>query len=161
MSGRCKGIEGDTKRWLEETAAGTPVRLGLVEGNAMLRGDWRAVQRAAGGAAIELDTHIDALRASISVEDRALATRAAEFVELARAALARLAKPGGDLRAAIIEMERAVYAAGAQDVRVRVGRRPGGAPTTLPNGPLVFGRADTRRAGRATSAVRGPTVNSI
>lgn len=131
-----KGIEADAGRWLEEIAAGARSRLGLVEGNAMLRGDWRAVQRVAGGAAIELDSQVDELRAASAGEDGAQAARAAEILAMAQAVLGRLATPGADLRAAVIEMERAAYAMGAQDVRVRVGRRAGGPPTTLPDVPL-------------------------
>jgi Xaa-Pro aminopeptidase len=133
-----RGIEGDAKRWRDETAGGAVPRVGLVEGAGMLYGDWQAVQRAAGGAAVELDPDIDQLRAESAGEERAHVERAAGIAALAKAELTRLTTPGADLRAAVIEMERAAYAAGAQDIRIRIGRRPGAAPVTLPDAPLFF-----------------------
>ena len=131
-----KSVEVDVKRWLEETAGGNPVRLGLVEGASMLRGDWRSVQRAAGDEAHALDDAIDSARAQPSSAERDAATRAQAVAALASDTLSKLAHPGADLRAAVIAVERAAYAAGAQDVRVRIGRRPGGPPTTLADEPL-------------------------
>ena len=130
-----KSIEGDVKRWLGEMVAGEPVRLGLVEGASMLRGDWRKVQRAAGGQAHALDDEIDKARAQPSSAEIEAVARAHAIAALACETLSKLACPGADLRAAAIAMERAAYAAGAQDVRVRIGRRQGGPPTTLPDQP--------------------------
>ena len=130
------GIEADVKRWLDGTADGTTAKLALVEGRAMLHGDWLAVQRAAGGTAVELDAVLDAVRAHGAAEDLDREAHAAGVLAVARDTISRLARPGADLRASVIEMERAAYAAGAQDVRVRIGRRPGGLPTTLPDDPL-------------------------
>lgn len=131
-----RGIEGDAKRWLDETGGGAVPRVGLVEGAGMLYGDWQAVQRTAGGAAVALDPEIDRLRAESASEERTHAARAAEIAALAKSELIRLATPGTDLRAVTFEMERAAYAAGAQDVRIRIGRRPGAAPVTLPDAPV-------------------------
>jgi Xaa-Pro aminopeptidase len=131
-----KSIAADARRWLDETAAGQPIRLGLVEGAAMLYGDWQAVNGAVDTAVVALDGEIEGLRAAISHEDHAGAQKAAAILAQARTGLVRLAVPGADLRTAVIEMERAAYAAGAQDVRVRIVRRPGGRPVTLPDAPL-------------------------
>jgi Xaa-Pro aminopeptidase len=131
-----KGIEADAKRWLDETARGSAPSVGLVEGASMLYGDWQAVQRAGDGATVALDPDIERLRAEGAGEERVHAERAGEIAALARSELIRLATPGADLRAAAIEMERAAYAAGAEDVRIRIGRRPGAAPVTLPDTPL-------------------------
>ena len=133
-----RSIETDARCWLQETDGGTSARLGLVEGAAMQRGDWRAVQRVHGPAVVELDGDIDALRARKGPEDIVRAEYAAAVLSLASDTIARLAQPGADLRQAVIEMERVAYAAGAQDVRVRAGRRVGGAPTTLPDHPLAI-----------------------
>jgi hypothetical protein len=131
-----KGVEGDIKRWLDEASAGAPVRLGLVEGEAMLRGDWLAVIRAGGGDATSLDQELAALRARDLAADTRRAECADAVLRIGTTTLTRLAVPGVDLRAAVIAMERAVYAAGAQDIRVRIARRPSGPPSTLPDEPL-------------------------
>lgn len=124
------------KRWLDETGGGTPVRLGLVEGSAMLYRDWQAVKRAASGTVIELDADVDAARTPRSTDELESQRRARAMLTVASERIGALARPGADLRAAVIEMERATYSAGAQDVRVRIARRPGGQPTTLPDGTL-------------------------
>lgn len=133
-----KGIEVDAKRWLTETAAGASQRVGLVEGNAMLRGDWSAVKRAAGADIVELDNAIDALRAEHAAEEVKAQDAARKAAHACRDRLMRLAAPGQDLRRAAIEAERAAYAAGAQDVRWRIARHRGGAPTTLPDEALLL-----------------------
>lgn len=131
-----RGIEGDVKRWLADADVAAAPRAGLVEGTAMLRGDWRAVQRAAGGAALELDAAVDELRARSSEDEEPAREAARQAVRACRDRLSQLAAPGADVRAAAIEAERAAYAAGAQDVRWRIARRPGGAPTTMPDDVL-------------------------
>jgi Xaa-Pro aminopeptidase len=133
-----RSIERDARSWLEQTSGGTNTRLGLVEGAAMQRCDWRAVQRVRGQAVVELDSDFDALRARKGPEDIVRAGYASAVLSLASDTISRLARPGADLRQAAIEMERAAYAAGAQDVRIRAGRRVGGAPTTLPDHPLAI-----------------------
>lgn len=133
-----KGIEADAKRWLAETGAQPGATIGLAEGASMLRGDWRAVGRAAGGLVVEMDAAVCALRAHVSAEEARAGAAAAAAARTCRARLIELAVPGADLRLAAIEAERAAYAAGAQDVRWRIARRPDGAPTTLPDAHLLM-----------------------
>ena len=129
-----KGVEGDVEKWLAEMASGAGTRLGLVEAAAMLRGNWHAVRKAGGGTVIELDEAVDAARKLPAAHDKRW-YEASQIVAKARGRLQALARPGADLRAAVIEMERAAYAVGAQDIRVRMSRRTDGPPTTLPDEP--------------------------
>lgn len=135
-----RGIGADIGRWLNDLGVGADqARIGLYEGAAMRRRDWGAVNEAGGrGGGVALDAAVDVVRAQASARDKEHAARAGRILELAVETMRGLARPGVDLRAAAIEMERAVYAAGAQDVRVRMGRRPGGLPVTLPDEPLLM-----------------------
>ena len=123
------------KRCLDETGGGSPGTVGLIEGTTMLRGDWAAVQRAAGGAASDL-TDLSSLWSRPTDDPVDRRKQLEHLRNLASETLRRRAVVGNDLRAAVLEMERIVYAAGAQDIRVRIGRRPNGPPTTLPDEPL-------------------------
>lgn len=135
-----RGIGADVGRWLNDLGVGAEqARIGLYEGTAMRRRDWLAVNEAGGtGRVVELDAAVDAVRAHASAGDDASAARAGRILALVVDTMRALARPGVDLRAAVIDMERVAYAAGAQDVRVRMGRRPGGQPVTLPDEPLII-----------------------
>lgn len=132
-----KGIEADAKRWLAEQGTQPGAAVGLVEGASMLRGDWRAVQRAAGVTAA-LDAEVLQLLSHAALEPagKGQDTREAQrALRACRERLEQIAVPGADLRLTMIEAERVAYAAGAQDVRWRIARRPGQRPSTPPDDP--------------------------
>lgn len=131
-----RGIDADAKRWLSESPSSETLGLGLVEGGAMLRGDWNAVQRAAGGATVALDAAIDALREKPDPWTERFTAKADELAQFAKATLARAHHHTTDIRITLLDVERAVYAEGAEDIRWRVARRTNGPATTLPDSPL-------------------------
>ena len=130
-----KSIAGDVAAWLGAGSESGSFKVGLVEGGSMLRGDFAAVKHAAGDVVL-LDDAVAALRDG--TESARAAAAAAQTMQVAVRRLAELAKRGADVRRIIIDVERAAYEAGAQDVRMLVGRRPHGPPTTPPDAPLAF-----------------------
>ena len=128
-----KSAGADVKRWLGEAKEDGAISLGLVEGRAMLLGDWRAMNEAAGVAAVELDADVGPLVESADRAQREATSRAQTVIAAAQRVLETVSRSAVDLCAAIIEAERAAYAAGAEDVRVKAGRRAEGPPTALPD----------------------------
>ncbi len=124
-----KGIATDLRAWLGATEPVSPGGVGLVEGSAMLRCDWKAVIQAA-GKVVELDEDLGRLR-KLANETANRQSRSAETLAHAERVIAPLALHGVDLRQLALAYERSAYADGAQDVRFLVGRRAGGPPTTL------------------------------
>lgn len=125
-----KGIGKDLAAWLGESGAGSrPV--GLVEGDAMLRGDWNEMAKVA-GSLVALDEPLSGLRQAdpIVEADRA---RAQTALDVAITELSRQAQRGADIRRLILGVERAAYTAGVQDIRILVGRGANSPPTTPPD----------------------------
>jgi hypothetical protein len=115
-----------------------PVRVGVIEGEAMLAGDWAELEGSAGGVVEPMDEALEKITAAVPVSGGASGSTVAAIQAMAAAELERRAKRGADLKAALIAMERAAYEHGAQEVRVLAGRRPHGPPTRLPDGPLTL-----------------------
>lgn len=129
-----RGIETDMKHWLQHSTTGAVTTIGLIEGSAMSRRDWRSVVRAAGGVVVELDgrkagTTTDATSPTQTAKTRELCNRLVET-------FADSCKIGDDIRSASLNMVRMSYREGAEDVRILAGRRPDGPPTRLPDTPL-------------------------
>ncbi len=133
-----KGLDAALSGWLEETEAGNSGRLALCEGRGMAAGDYGIVQRRAGDGAIEFDGAIATLRRAKSELEHALARRAANALRAGAEMFAARAAIGAGLREVVVASERAAYAAGAQDVRVRVGARAWGAPIVLGDGDIAI-----------------------
>lgn len=131
-----RGIEADMKHWLQHSTTGTATTIGLIEGSAMSRRDWRSVVRAAGGAVVELD---EAYRPSL-IDDasQAAAQQGRDLCEHLVKSFADTLKRGDDISAAMLDLERRAYRDGAEDVRVLVARRPNGPPTRLPDAALAL-----------------------
>lgn len=141
-----RGIEADIKRWLEETAGSATTRLGLVEGSSMMLGDWRAVQRAGGGDAIELN---EAFAPHIG-EPHTYLQRAQKIADdIAEEAIRMMSGGSGqnlEVLAAKVEYHLTVpdqsRSYQAEEIRWRLARRPNGGPTRLTGAPL-FPKGDT------------------
>lgn len=133
-----RGIEADIRRWLGETSAGASPRLAAVTGASILLGDWRALEAAAGGPLIELDPAVEAARDALDNGRLEKVTASARVLSIAACELVARATEGDDAHAAVIAMERAAYAAGAQDARIRVAREPWGRPATLSDDPMTI-----------------------
>ncbi len=124
-----RGMGKDVAAWL---AGGDRQGVGLLAGASILLGDWNAINEAAGVDLIELDEAIDALTAEVV---SASAYDSVKILTAASTYLFETAKDGDDLLATVLDAERLAYRSGAQDVRMRVARRPWGPPTTLPDRP--------------------------
>ena len=131
-----KSAGADVKRWIGEDQSGGPISLGLVEGRAMLLGDWRAVNAASSSAAAELDEPVAALMAAPDEAQQQSRQRATAVLGAAQRVIDTIARQHRDMHTALIEVERAAYAAGAEDVRIKASRTPDGPPTTLPDEPV-------------------------
>ncbi len=133
-----KSVEADIKRWIDETETGTSgSRIGLVEGRAMMRGDFLAVERAARSVPVLLDGVIDPLIEEADAAAQAGRAKATALVERAKSELGTSIFSGEDLRTAALAMERCLISAGAQDVRVRMSRVAGGLPAIMRDGPMA------------------------
>lgn len=104
-------------------------------------GDWIALEEGAGGRLLRMDDAIEAAWRAGGPE-HADARACARILQAVADAFYQKVRPGAELRKACLDIERLAYRLGAQDVRLRVARKPWGLPTTLP---------DDRRA------VEGPT----
>ncbi len=133
-----RSIRADATRWIEETAVDGPVRVGVIEGTAILAGDWAELEKCANGAIEQMDEAVEEFSAVSPLASNSSGSTVGAIQAAAEAELKRLAKRGADLKTALIEMERVAYGRGAQEVRVLAGRRPQGPPTRLPDGPLYL-----------------------
>ena len=129
-----RGIEADVKQWLQPTAEGRPAKVGLVEGSAMSRHDWRSVLRAAGGSVVELDGHLPSPTTDPTTKEQTAKTR--EICDRLVSTFTNACNLGDDIRSACLDIERMAYREGAEDIRVLAARRPDGPPTRLPDEPL-------------------------
>lgn len=86
------------------------------------------------GRIVALDKALDPIRRAKSPRELELMRAANRILGAAATALTEAARAGSGNRAAALAAERAAVAAGAQDVRVLVGARPGGPPLPL-DGP--------------------------
>ncbi len=127
-----RGIEGDLKQWLEQTAEGRLAKVGLIEGSAMSRRDWRSVLRAADGPVVEFD----GLLPTPAITSPANTTGAREICDRLVSTFTNSCNLGDDIRSACLDIERMAYREGAEDIRVLAARRPDGPPTRLPDEPL-------------------------
>ena len=133
-----RGIEKDVQAWLAQNPVSADARMGLVTGRAMLRGDWRAVERAAQGRIEVLDEAVDGPRDASEQNDHAALDASIAVLREAAQTLFTAAAQGGSKRDAVLTMERAAYGAGAQDVRIRMARRIWGTPVTLPDDDIAI-----------------------
>ena len=133
-----RGIEKDVQAWLAQSPLGASVRVGLVAGRAMMRGDWLAVERAVQGPIWVLDEALDGPRDASEREDPSALEASIAVLRQAAQALFTAAADGGSQRDAVLTMERAAYGAGAQDVRIRMARRLWGAPVTLADDDIAI-----------------------
>lgn len=141
-----RDIEADIRRWLEETGGSVGVRLGLVEGSSMMLGDWRAVERAAGREAVELDDAFARHIGAPSAHEQ-WARKTAE--DLADEAIRLMSfSPVHDLEEQAIRVEGQLMALDetrsycAEEIRWRLARRPNEGPTRLTGAPL-YPKGDT------------------
>ena len=133
-----RGIEKDVQAWLAQNPVSADARMGLVTGRAMLRGDWRAVERAAQGRIEVLDEAVDGPRDASEQNDHAALDASIAVLREAAQTLFTAAAQGGSKRDAVLTMERAAYGAGAQDMRIRMARRIWGAPVTLSDDDIAI-----------------------
>ena len=128
-----RGLGKDVAAWLD----GAPeARVGLIAGASILYGDFLALEKAAQGL-VSLDADIDPMR--VGAADHGPAVLASSgLLQLVADHLFVAAQEGADLLSAVLAAERVAYANGAQDVRLRVARKPWGRPTTLPDEASVI-----------------------
>jgi hypothetical protein len=119
-----RGLDKDVAAWLDGAAS---QRVGIVCGASILQGDFDALQRVAGGSLTELEAEAAAMDSLASVRESAkLLQRVADH-------LCKHGAEGVDVRALALDAERLAYAHGAQDVRMRIARKPWGAPVAPPD----------------------------
>ncbi|MDB5641997.1 MAG: hypothetical protein JWN07_1314 [Hyphomicrobiales bacterium] len=124
-----RGLDKEVAAWLD--GASEP-RIGLVSGASILQGDFDALQKGAGRPLVELDVSRPFGEVEASVR------ASARLLQVVADHLYREAKEGADAGALALGAERLAYATGAQDVRLRLARKPFGAPVTLPDAPMLI-----------------------
>lgn len=129
-----RGLRRDVEAWLEGEAS--PI-VALVAGASMLHGDWRELQYAIGHDLIDLSADVRMQRQNCPDEVTSVRASARLLQETADRFYAAV-QEGSELITAVLAAERAAYALGAQDVRMRVARRPWGQPLPLPDKPSDF-----------------------
>jgi len=126
-----RGIGKDVAAWVGEGAK----RVGLIAGTSLLHGDWTALLKAAGGVVATLDQAFHTLRDDSKSESSSI-RKSASILQKVADHLYASAADGADLLEVVLGTERVAYAAGVQDVRLRVARRPWGRPVTLPESAM-------------------------
>jgi hypothetical protein len=126
-----RGLGKDLAAWLDGASA---PRVGIVCGASILHGDFEALRKGAGGALIELDAALETAGAAAGVLNAV--RRSARLLQLVADHLFQIARQGDDLARLALDTERFAYAHGAQDVRLRLARKPKGRPVTPPDAPL-------------------------
>ena len=124
----------DVAAWLDGSEAGC---LGIVAGTAMLLGDWHSLEKVAGSGLIALDEQVDEFRLRTDEEVDAVRASAGVLQKTAEH-IFRTAREGAGLHQTVIDGERLAYRSGAQDVRLRIARKPWGKPVTLPDMPMAI-----------------------
>jgi hypothetical protein len=124
-----RGLEKEVVAWLENVS---DARVGLVGGASILQGDYEALERGARGSLQVLDVE--------QPSDEVIGEVAAAAQLLQRLAddLFARACEGSDVMKLALTAERSAYAEGAQDVRLRIARKPFERPVTLPDVPLAL-----------------------
>lgn len=122
-----RGLGRELADWLRDAS---PARVGLVAPEAILHGDLAALERGAGGALVALEPPMEPPIEAVAASARLLQAVADHVFAKARV--------GSDLLSLVLEAERLAYELGAQDLRWRVARVPGGRPVTLPDHPATI-----------------------
>jgi hypothetical protein len=131
-----KGLGKEVSAWLEPQAQR---KVGIIAGASALLGDWAEIEKAA-GAMVALDGDLQALRAGDATDITAVRA-SARLLQLTADHMVSHARTGGDLLDLVLKTERFAYALEAQDLRLRVARKPWGRPCSLPDAPAAIAGA--------------------
>lgn len=122
-----RSLEKDVAAWFDGVE--TP-RVGSICGASISLGDFEALCKGANGVMSELA--FDAPTADVMDPVRA----SARLLQRVAEHLFSSARAGANVLQLALDAELFAYDQGAQDVRVRLARKPYGAPVTLPDAPL-------------------------